>query len=182
MCPASRSEAKLLTTAVLISVILSSGFPRPASAQDEWFAPDKLLHFLGGFLVTSVTYTVALNAFDNDHEDARLYALAAGMAASIAKEAYDGLSGTGTPSGKDLVWDGMGIGFSLVLINQLVERRSDPVGPALATFLEMHGPRPAAITPANGQWSISLMERVNRIDTPTLPLSLTFLRTRPPGD
>lgn len=104
---------------LLLAALVLGTHVRPVAAQDEWFGPDKVLHFIGGFLVTSVTYTIARNALDWEHEDARLAGFTAGIAASIAKEVYDGLSWRGTASGKDLVWDGLGIGFGMVLLNNV---------------------------------------------------------------
>ncbi len=188
MCPASRSEAgRLASTAALLSLLLTAGLPRPVLAQDEWFSPDKLLHFLGGFFVTTATYTIVAYRTDRGHEDARRIAFAAGITASIAKELYDGLSGKGTPSGKDLVWDGIGIGFSMALINQMGVTRQAPyireptIGAALWPRTTLLLPSRTGQEGARGIW-LRTGFAPNRIDTPTLPLSLTFLPARPPGD
>ena len=91
--------------------------PGRASAQDSWFGPDKFLHFMGAFLATSVSYTVASSAWDMDHDRARMVGAATGVALSLAKELYDSLSGRGHASGKDLFWDGIGIGAGMAMIN-----------------------------------------------------------------
>lgn len=121
---ASRSEHRTLSLPAVCTALLVLALPaRRAGAQDQWLGPDKFLHFMGGFLVTSISYTVAVNAWDWDHDRARMFGAATGVAVSIGKELYDSFSGRGHVSGKDLFWDGIGIGTGMAVINQL---KSEP--------------------------------------------------------
>lgn len=108
-------------------LFFSLALPRPVQAQDEWFAPDKLMHFLGGFFVTSIGYVVGSTAFDLDHDQARAAGVGAAVAASIGKEVWDGWTGRGDPSMKDLFWDGIGIGLGVVFVNRLEEGSGSPI-------------------------------------------------------
>jgi uncharacterized protein YfiM (DUF2279 family) len=125
---------------LLLSLFLF--LPRSVQAQDDWFAPDKLMHFLGGFFVTSIGYTVAQVHFEVDHDQARAIGVGAAVVASIGKEVWDGLSGRGDPSLKDLFWDGVGIGLGVAFVN-LFEERIGPeegVHPHLGSFRADAGP------------------------------------------
>ncbi|MCK4771874.1 MAG: hypothetical protein KAT18_03065 [Candidatus Latescibacteria bacterium] len=108
-----------LLIASITGILLLASLPTRALAQDDWFGPDKLLHFIGGFLATSVSYTVAANVWDMDHDRARMVGAATGVVLSVGKEIYDSLSGRGHASGKDLFWDGIGIGMGMMMINQM---------------------------------------------------------------
>ncbi|MFC1545058.1 hypothetical protein ACFL44_00015 [Gemmatimonadota bacterium] len=99
----------------------SLAVPQPVGAQDSWFGPDKILHFFGGFMVTSVSYVVAYNVTDWDHWKSLEFGVGMGVAASVGKELYDIISGEGHASGKDLVWDGIGIGMGVLFINTLAD-------------------------------------------------------------
>ncbi len=101
-------------------------------AQDDWFGADKFLHFIGSFLATSVSYTIASSAWDLDHDKARMVGAATGVALSIGKEIYDAVSGGGYASGKDLFWDGIGIGMGMVMINQMKEDPSTDNGAGMS--------------------------------------------------
>jgi uncharacterized protein YfiM (DUF2279 family) len=116
-----------LRSAPLVFLLLLNLLPaRPVRAQDAWFGPDKLLHFLGGFFVTTAGYTFAATALDWEHDRARAFGVGAGVAASIGKEVWDGLSGRGDPSGKDLFWDGIGIGLGVVVVNGPLRLKETP--------------------------------------------------------
>ena len=106
---------------LLLCAAISLAIPRTVQAQDSWFGPDKILHFFGGFMVTSVSYVVAWEAWDYEHERALRFGVGMGIAASVGKELYDVLSGRGHASGKDLVWDGLGIGIGVLFIDALVD-------------------------------------------------------------
>jgi uncharacterized protein YfiM (DUF2279 family) len=142
MSRANGSERRV-PPALLITVAILLIAPRPASAQDDWFGPDKLLHFLGGFFVTSVGYTFAATALDMEHEQARAFGVGAGVMAGIGKEVWDGLSGRGDPSGKDLFWDGIGIGLGVVLVNGPLRIKETPLpGDGLRVLLARPSPTP----------------------------------------
>ena len=115
--PVNRSKRRLaFISLVLVSMISIQG---KAGAQDDWFGADKFLHFIGSFLATSVSYTIAASAWDLDHDKARMVGAVTGIALSIGKEVYDAVSGEGYASGKDLFWDGIGLGMGMVMVNQM---------------------------------------------------------------
>jgi uncharacterized protein YfiM (DUF2279 family) len=128
MSRASGSERRTLPLLLLAVAILLIA-PRTARAQDDWFGPDKLLHFLGGFFVTSVSYTIVRAHFEVDHDQALAIGVGAAVVASIGKEVWDGLSGRGDPSGKDLFWDGIGIGVGVAFVNLLREKADYGIHP-----------------------------------------------------
>ncbi len=100
----------------------------------------------GGFMVTSVSYIVAYNSFDWDHEKSLQFGVGMGVAASVGKELYDVLSGRGHASGKDLVWDGLGIGLGVLVIDAL----ADPPGrvsPPEAGFQGRYNLRQLSLAP-----------------------------------
>jgi len=105
----------------MLSAFCLLSAPRPARAQDSWFGPDKILHFFGSFMVTSVSYVVAYNVTDWDHWKSLEFGVGMGVVASVGKELYDSLSGRGEASGWDLVWDGLGIGAGVLFINALAD-------------------------------------------------------------
>ena len=152
---------------LLITVAILLIAPRSVHAQDDWFGPDKLLHFLGGLFVTSVGYTFAATALDWDHERARAFGVGAGVVASIGKEAWDGLSGRGDPSGKDLFWDGIGIGLGVVLVNgpMRIEETARPLGE-----LRLALARPAGILRSGLAGPLFPLSARPRLVWPDLPL------------
>lgn len=112
----------------LLCAAISLAIPQNVQAQDSWFGPDKILHFFGGFMVTSVSYVVAYHVTDWDHWKSLEFGVGMGVAASVGKELYDVLSGRGHASGKDLVWDGLGIGIGVLFIDALVDPPDRPKG------------------------------------------------------
>jgi len=101
-------------------------------AQDDWFGADKFLHLIGSFLATSVSYTIASSVWDMDHDKARMVGAATGIVVSIGKEVYDTVSGQGYASGKDLFWDGIGMGMGMVMINQMKQDPSTDSGAGMS--------------------------------------------------
>ena len=114
---------------LLLCAVGSLVTPQNTRAQDSWFGPDKILHFFGGFMVTSVSYVVAYNVTDWDHWKSLEFGVGMGVAASVGKELYDVLSGRGHASGKDLVWDGIGIGVGVIFIDALADPPARPRSP-----------------------------------------------------
>jgi len=115
------SSVVMPRTILLLCLICLLAVPRPARAQDSWFGPDKILHFFGAFMVTSVSYVVAYNVTDWDHWEAVTFGVSMGVIASVGKEFYDSVSGRGEASGWDLVWDGIGIGMGVLFIDALAD-------------------------------------------------------------
>lgn len=126
----NRSKRLLAFTSLVLVLMIS--IPGNVGAQDDWFGADKFLHLIGSFLATSVSYTVAASAWDLDHDKARMIGAVTGVVVSIGKEVYDSMSGRGYASGKDLFWDGIGIGMGMVMINQMKENPSTDNGTGMS--------------------------------------------------
>ena len=125
---------------LVAALILVPALPRKAGAQDRWFGPDKILHFVGSFMVTSAGYIVAYNAWDWEYEKALRFGIGMGIGASLAKEIFDELTGRSYFSGKDLVWDGLGIGAGVLFIDTLYQHepsRGPQEGIAIGISLRM---------------------------------------------
>ncbi|MFC1629165.1 hypothetical protein ACFL3H_08650 [Gemmatimonadota bacterium] len=127
------SGSKRRIARIILIFLLCAGSslatPLNIQAQDRWFGPDKALHFFGAFMATSVGYVVACNAWDYDHDKALRFGVGVGVAASVGKELYDVISGRGQASGKDLVWDGIGIGLGVLFLNALADPTTGSVSP-----------------------------------------------------
>jgi len=80
--------------------------PRPR-ASDRWLAEDKLKHFFMSFALGSIGYGAA-RAVGLRHGPAIAAASGAAIAAGIAKEVHDRVSG-GDASLRDLTWDVLGV-------------------------------------------------------------------------
>jgi VanZ family protein len=76
--------------------------------DDRWLAPDKAAHVFGGYWTASVGYAAA-SALDGDSADRRTAAVAAGLAAGLAKEAFDAFVQHERASWRDLVADVVGV-------------------------------------------------------------------------
>ncbi|MGH7552293.1 MAG: hypothetical protein ACREMQ_04630 [Longimicrobiales bacterium] len=84
------------------------------AARDPWFSQDKFRHAAMSFTTAGFTYaggrTVGL-----DRDTALPVALGAAVVASVGKEIYDRRRGR-RASYRDLVWDAVGIGASVLLL------------------------------------------------------------------
>jgi uncharacterized protein YfiM (DUF2279 family) len=78
----------------------------PASAADDWWGEDKLLHFGVSMLLASGGYAASSFVLEEPWQRA-LAGGAFSLSLGIAKESFD-LAGHGDPSWKDLTWDGAG--------------------------------------------------------------------------
>lgn len=86
---------------------------------DRWLAPDKAAHVFGGFWTAGVGYAAA-SALDGDSADRRTAAVAAGLAAGLAKEAFDAFVQHERASWRDLVADMAGVAL-LVAVTAVAE-------------------------------------------------------------
>lgn len=86
----------------------------PPPGADPWFGPDKVKHFFTAAFVQSVSYG-ALRATGLKSGPSLAGATVVTAAASFGKELWDA-TGRGTPSGRDLVWDGAGAGAASLLL------------------------------------------------------------------
>lgn len=97
-----RLAPRWLGAALLLSWQLLSG---PARA-DEWWGPDKALHFGVSAGLGAGGYAASSLIWDEPWQRALAGATLA-LSAGVAKELWDA-SGHGDPSWKDLCWDGLG--------------------------------------------------------------------------
>jgi uncharacterized protein YfiM (DUF2279 family) len=83
--------------------------------QDRWFAEDKVKHAMMSIAVVNFAHAGARFVGLQD-ERAVVIAALSGVAAGIWKEAFD--QRMGRPfSGRDLVWDALGISLGLALVS-----------------------------------------------------------------
>ncbi len=147
---------------VLAGMVLGL-LPSSAAAQDRWFAPDKAAHFVISFFLTTATYTVARDYMEKDRAIQTAVGVTAGL--GIAKEVHDALTGEGTFSGKDLVWDGLGIGLGVLIVSQDDERSGHApaavlvLGARSPTLMRALAARPAPLLP------IAPLEAPNAVDS-----------------
>jgi len=113
----------------LVAAILAACSAR-ARAADDWFGPDKALHFEASAAIALARY--GGTALFSDDTRVRL-AVGGGLAlsAGVGKELWD-LSGHGDPSWRDLTWDAVGTVTGLAVavtidwaITRLTHRRVD---------------------------------------------------------
>jgi uncharacterized protein YfiM (DUF2279 family) len=99
------SRAKWLSKAVGgLCVVVAAGFPTASQAQDSWTSADKISHF---------AYSAAMSsAAVKSH--GHVVGAAISLASGAVKELID-LSGTGTPSFKDMTWNVVGVVTGAVL-------------------------------------------------------------------
>jgi|GEM_PF-693318 len=135
----SRRSIRFLTPFLLAGLLLTAA-PAGARAQDSWFGPDKFLHFTASFLITSAGYVVARDGWEWDHDRARAFGVGLGIAAGIGKEFYDLLVKRTYFSGRDLVWDGLGIGAGVITANLLRDSLGPDPADSAALMLHRFGP------------------------------------------
>jgi uncharacterized protein YfiM (DUF2279 family) len=82
--------------------------PPDSLPADRWIAPDKAAHVFAGFWTAGVGYAAA-SRLDAEAPERRAAAVAAGLTAGVAKEAFDALVQRERFSWKDLVADAAGI-------------------------------------------------------------------------
>ncbi len=125
-------------TSLLLALL---GAPRSASAADvdpdPWLGKDKALHFAASSAIAAGGYAIGAALFDA-RGHALLFGGALATAAGVGKEAID-LAGAGTPSWRDLAWDGMGtvtglaVAWSIdLLLRGVSEKRPLLVKPTLS--------------------------------------------------
>jgi uncharacterized protein YfiM (DUF2279 family) len=85
--------------------------------QDPWIAEDKFKHMFTSMAAVHFAYgAVRLTGMKDDA--AVIAAVTSGAAAGIWKEFHDRRAGRPF-SGRDLLWDGLGLGAGLVFISQV---------------------------------------------------------------
>ena len=102
---------KLIIIAV-ISALFIECFP------DPFFSLDKADHFMTALVMTVASSMAVKNIADADESETKIIVMSAALPLffSFAKEAYDGLSKSGTVSYKDLIYDFAGIIVGLIIV------------------------------------------------------------------
>lgn len=109
-----RSSLTLCYGLASLAVSAPAGAQEARRPPDEWLGPDKPVHAFAAGWVTGAGYAAGIE-LDWDPDDRRRGAIACGVAASLAKEAYDRWTGRGPFSFKDLVADAVGIAAFVAL-------------------------------------------------------------------
>ena len=110
------SRFLIIVLALMLSTGALSAQTHSTKPKDSAFGPDKVKHFLIAGFVESVTFA-GLQAAGANRSAARSGAMAAVAGASIGREIHDKKT-KGLFSIGDLVWDALGAGAALLLINK----------------------------------------------------------------
>lgn len=111
-----RLRAALVLTMLVLGTHDVSAQAHSSKPKDAAFGPDKVKHFLIAGFVESVTFA-GLQASGANRNTARSAALAAVVGASIGREIHDKRR-KGLFSIPDLVWDALGAGAALLIVNK----------------------------------------------------------------
>lgn len=106
----------LTATTVAFALRYDAPAPDDSSHTDPWVARDKGQHAAFSALWTLSTQYLLVNKADWTERDALPASIASTSLIGIAKEVYDASRSSGTASGRDLVADGAGIGFAVLVI------------------------------------------------------------------
>jgi putative lipoprotein len=108
---------RAVTTAALAWALLLQTPVAFATSGDDWWGPDKALHFGAAAAIAVGGYAGASLVVEPRWQRA-VFGGALAVGAGAAKEAYDA-TGAGTPSWKDFTWDVAGaltgVGLALVV-------------------------------------------------------------------
>lgn len=102
--------------AKLFAQTKAAGDSTRSARVDPWHAADKYSHFTVSAMLTAGQFFVLHDRMEVSENRALTAAVASTVVIGIAKEVYDGVSGKGTPSLKDLVADVAGVALVAVLI------------------------------------------------------------------
>lgn len=91
-------------TVALVAALAMPGAPR-AQSRDDWFGPDKALHFAASVNLSLTGYAAGMRLTD-DRGWRLATSLGLSLGAGITKEIVD--LGAGDPSWRDLTWDLVG--------------------------------------------------------------------------
>lgn len=84
--------------------------------DDSFFTRDKIDHFFTGMVISSTSYLAAENLMGMGSAGATGVSVSLTGVFSIGKEIYDGVSGTGEVSYKDLIYDFLGMGAGILIV------------------------------------------------------------------
>ena len=88
-----------------------------SSFHDQMFAPDKGHHLMASAFLAGFSFYALRQEFDASESAANSGAIGLSLSIGIAKEIYDGVSGKGTPSFKDIIADAAGIAAAILILN-----------------------------------------------------------------
>lgn len=100
---------------VLLGILFAPASALGQDSPDRWLAADKALHVAGGFDAATLGYAAGAR-LGYEPVERRAAAIAAGIAAGLAKEAYDRWLQDEPWSWKDLVADGVGIALLMGIV------------------------------------------------------------------
>lgn len=116
--PRDAPELSDSLTAATVAFALRYDAPSPddSSHTDPWIARDKGQHAAFSALWTLSTQYLLVNKAGWTEGEALPASIASTSLIGVGKEVYDASRSSGTASGRDLVADGAGIGFAVLLI------------------------------------------------------------------
>jgi len=97
-------------------LLFTISFGQEHPSGDRWFGVDKTKHFFTAALVQSVSFS-GLRVAGVSRSGSLIGATAVAGAVSVGKELID-KRGSGTPSFKDLAWDGAGMAVAGVMLSR----------------------------------------------------------------
>lgn len=102
---------------ICMSIFMIS-WPEGLFVNDSYFSPDKVDHFFTVMAISAGTSVMAAYMFENDEQDMLSLgvSISVPMIFSIGKEIYDGVSGTGEVSYKDLIYDFAGLAAGILIV------------------------------------------------------------------
>ena len=103
---------KIITIILLLFISLNF-YPQSLSNPLEKFETDKMLHFAGSYILTDVSYHFLEKRMNKNK--ALLCSILIGVSVGVTKEIIDKKWGNGAEGG-DLIADGLGISFAIVII------------------------------------------------------------------
>lgn len=107
------------TVFVILAVLLTGMiWSDDIFANDSYFSPDKIDHFFTVMAISAGTSVMAAYMFDGDDQKAMKLgvSISVPLLFSIGKEVYDGVSGTGEVSYKDLIYDFAGLAAGILIV------------------------------------------------------------------
>jgi putative lipoprotein len=114
-----RPVRRFLLASLAFAAVIASA--RPAAADEDFWGPDKALHFGVSAGISLGAYGASTLFLEAPWQRA-LFASAVSLSAGAAKEAWDAM-GNGTPSYADFAWDmaGTGVGVSIAFTLDVTE-------------------------------------------------------------
>ena len=85
--------------------------------SDQWLGDDKFKHFTASAFIGTTT-GIELQRFHSSQQDAVAVGVLTSFSVGLAKEIYDGAKPDNHFCYKDLTWDLLGIGLSVILLNR----------------------------------------------------------------